>query len=234
MPHPSAPSPARGTPKTGDDSAQAGERDPADQQKGRGYLHCPPAVRYRFIQEQEGRFSVSALCRAVRVSRSGYSAWKQRPPSRRSHQEQELLVRIRAAHQESRGTYGSPRIAEELRGRGVVCSRNRVARVMQKYEITAHPCAGLWPRPIPGTRCRSHPYDNAPVESFFATLKRELIPRCSFATREEVHSAVFEWIAVWYNRKRRHSTLVATRSRTNDCRTAPQRLIRPAVPSAVS
>ena len=50
-------------------------------------------------------------------------------------------------------------------------------------------------------------YDNAPVESFFASLKRELIPRCSFATREEARSAVFEWIAVWYNRKRRHSTL---------------------------
>jgi transposase InsO family protein len=50
-------------------------------------------------------------------------------------------------------------------------------------------------------------YDNAPVESFFASLKRELIYRRSFATREEARSAVFEWIAVWYNRKRRHSTL---------------------------
>jgi putative transposase len=50
-------------------------------------------------------------------------------------------------------------------------------------------------------------YDNAPVESFFASLKKELIHRCSFATREEARCAVFEWIAVWYNRKRRHSTL---------------------------
>jgi putative transposase len=50
-------------------------------------------------------------------------------------------------------------------------------------------------------------YDNAPVESFFASLKRELIHRCSFATREEARGAVFEWVAVWYNRKRRHSTL---------------------------
>jgi transposase InsO family protein len=50
-------------------------------------------------------------------------------------------------------------------------------------------------------------YDNAPVESFFASLKRELIHRCTFSTRKEARSAVFEWIAVWYNRKRRHSTL---------------------------
>jgi putative transposase len=45
------------------------------------------------------------------------------------------------------------------------------------------------------------------VESFFASLKRELIHRTSFATREEARLAVFEWIAVWYNRQRRHSSL---------------------------
>lgn len=40
-------------------------------------------------------------------------------------------------------------------------------------------------------------YDNAPVESFFASLKRELVHRQAFATREEARSAVSEWIAVW-------------------------------------
>jgi transposase InsO family protein len=50
-------------------------------------------------------------------------------------------------------------------------------------------------------------YDNAPAESFFASLKRELVHRTSFATREEARAGVFEWIAVWYNRKRRHSSL---------------------------
>jgi putative transposase len=54
---------------------------------------------------------------------------------------------------------------------------------------------------------KSNCYDHAPVESFFASLKRELIHRQTFATREEARSAVFEWIAVWYNRKRRPSTL---------------------------
>jgi putative transposase len=50
-------------------------------------------------------------------------------------------------------------------------------------------------------------YDNAPTESFFASLKRELVYRTAFATRAEARTALFEWIAVWYNRKRRHSTL---------------------------
>jgi transposase InsO family protein len=49
--------------------------------------------------------------------------------------------------------------------------------------------------------------DNAPIESFFASLKRELVERCRFATREEARGAIFEWIEAWYNRKRRHSAL---------------------------
>ena len=50
-------------------------------------------------------------------------------------------------------------------------------------------------------------WDNAPVESFFATLKRELIHGRRFRTREQARSEIFEFIEVWYNRKRRHSTL---------------------------
>lgn len=50
-------------------------------------------------------------------------------------------------------------------------------------------------------------YDNAPTESFFATLKRELIYRKTFRTREEAKQQIFEYIEVFYNRYRRHSTL---------------------------
>jgi transposase InsO family protein len=45
---------------------------------------------------------------------------------------------------------------------------------------------------------RGNCWDNAPVESFFASLKRELVHRFRFATRQEARAAVFEWIAVWY------------------------------------
>ena len=50
-------------------------------------------------------------------------------------------------------------------------------------------------------------YDNAVVESFFSTLKRELVRRERFATRAEARSALFEFIEVFYNRQRRHSTI---------------------------
>jgi putative transposase len=50
-------------------------------------------------------------------------------------------------------------------------------------------------------------YDNAPTESFFSTLKRELVYRESYNTREEAKQSLFEYIELFYNRQRRHSTL---------------------------
>ena len=50
-------------------------------------------------------------------------------------------------------------------------------------------------------------WDNAVAESFFATLKREWVDDADWATRDEARTAVFEYIEVWYNRQRRHSSL---------------------------
>jgi len=49
--------------------------------------------------------------------------------------------------------------------------------------------------------------DNAPMESFFGSLKNELVHRTRFKTRDEARRAIFEYIEVWYNRQRRHSSL---------------------------
>jgi putative transposase len=49
-------------------------------------------------------------------------------------------------------------------------------------------------------------YDNAVVESFFATLKTELVAEASWATRDDARTALFEYIEGWYNRERRHSS----------------------------
>jgi transposase InsO family protein len=54
---------------------------------------------------------------------------------------------------------------------------------------------------------RGNCWDNAPVESFFGTLKQELVNRCRFATRLQARQEVFEYIEVWYNRQRHHSSL---------------------------
>jgi transposase InsO family protein len=50
-------------------------------------------------------------------------------------------------------------------------------------------------------------WDNAVVESFFATLKTELVDGADWRTREEARQALFGYLEVWYNRQRRHSTL---------------------------
>jgi len=54
---------------------------------------------------------------------------------------------------------------------------------------------------------RGDAYDNAVAETFFATLKKELVNRRSWPSRLELQSAVFEYIEAFYNRRRRHSTL---------------------------
>ncbi|RKH34948.1 IS3 family transposase [Corallococcus praedator] len=62
-----------------------------------------------------------------------------------------------------------------------------------------------------GIRCsmsrKGNCWDNAVVESFFSTLKTELVHEADFLTRESANAALFEFIEVFYNRKRRHSSL---------------------------
>ena len=60
---------------------------------------------------------------------------------------------------------------------------------------------------VPSMSRRANCYDNAVVESFFATLEWELIERSNWATRDEARRAIFEYIECWYNPKRRHSSL---------------------------
>jgi transposase InsO family protein len=59
------------------------------------------------------------------------------------------------------------------------------------------------PRPLDPEQC----WDNAVAESFFATIKTELLDRRAWPTRACTHRAIFEWIEDWYNTRRRHSTL---------------------------
>ena len=76
------------------------------------------------------------MCRVLGVSRSGFYAWLQRPPSQRARRDAELSRRIQEIHAESRGTYGSPRIhAELVQGDQEHVSRKRVARLMRDQDL---------------------------------------------------------------------------------------------------
>lgn len=267
------------------------------------------------MREHHRAFQVSLMCRTLAVSRSGYYAWRVRAESMRSYQNRQLLVQIHQVYLESRRTYGSPRITDELQDRGLVCNQKRIARLMQandiraktvrKFRVTTNSkhhlpvapnllkrqfvAAGpnlvwlsdityVWTsegwlylagvidmysrrvvgcsmgsrlddkltlgalhqalsrrRPEPGLLHHSDQgkqyaasnyqqllsdhrligsmsrkgncWDNAPMESFWATLKTELIYHERFITREEAQAKIFEYIEVFYNRKRRHSSL---------------------------
>jgi len=54
---------------------------------------------------------------------------------------------------------------------------------------------------------RANCWDNAPAESFFASLKKELVHHEDYATREQARASIFEYIEAFYNRTRRHSAL---------------------------
>lgn len=272
-------------------------------------------MRYAFIADHEGEYEVKRMCQALGVRRSGYYAWRDRPTGLRGQANQELLAQIKREHENSRQTYGSPRIHAALQRKGVVCGRKRVARLMRlegivarkprkRYPVTTQRQPGAIPAPnllhrdfsapAPNRKwvtditfidtaegwlylapvldlfsrrvvgwamadhmetslveaalgmalARRHPaagwlhhsdqgsqytssayqqylndhhcqvsmsrvgdcYDNAAMESFFATLKAECATG-QFATRSMARTAIFEYIEVWYNRQRLHSSL---------------------------
>ena len=76
-------------------------------------------------------YKTATMCRVLGVSTSGYYAWLQRPPAARARLDAELGVRLRAIHERSRGTYGTPRIYAELKEEGVRVGRKRVARLLR-------------------------------------------------------------------------------------------------------
>jgi putative transposase len=75
------------------------------------------------------------MCRVLAVSASGYYAWRKRPLSVRARADVELSTRIRAIHQYSRGTYGAPRIHQELRTAEIRVGCKRVARLMKAASL---------------------------------------------------------------------------------------------------
>ena len=90
---------------------------------------------FRLIDAEKASYPVSLLCRVLKVSRSGYYDWKDRPSSKRDRENAALTEQIREVHERSRGIYGYPRVHAELRALGVRCSRKRVARLMRKAGI---------------------------------------------------------------------------------------------------
>ena len=106
----------------------------------------------------EKEYPVSALCEALDVSRSGYYDWRERKPSTRAQANARLLEEIRGLRVGEEICYGSPRMTQELKGRGHVCSENRIARLMREHELRAQ----TKPRFVPCTTDSHHDQPIAP------------------------------------------------------------------------
>ncbi len=94
-------------------------------------------MKYRFMEEHKETYKVKSMCEMLKVSRSGYYAWRTRQPSIRQKDNDDLLGHIREVHTQSRRLYGSPRITAELNEQGLRCGKNRVARIMKDHSIWA-------------------------------------------------------------------------------------------------
>jgi transposase InsO family protein len=273
---------------------------------------------YPFIEAENVSTTgnVKRACELLEVSRAAYYAHRGSGPSPRALEDAALLEAITAIWDESKGTYGAPRVHAELVATGRRCSRKRVARLMRtaglagktpkRWRTTTVPdpavvlpddligrefaCAATtldsrwcgdityihtwegwlylatvidlssrrvvgWAtadhlrtdlveqalrnairarRPEPGVIFHSDRgcqytssqyvrlarenqvrlsigragqcWDNAVAESFFATIKTELLDRQPWPTKAMAHKAIFEYIEGWYNTRRRHSS----------------------------
>ena len=278
-------------------------------------------MKFEMVEQMVGeKIEVKLTCLVLEVSRSGYYDWMARPESVRKLENANLVVEIKKIHDESRRTYGLPRIHKALQQMGQSHGRGRIKRLMKilgisgnfknKFKIKTtdskhdNPIADrifetenkethatkpnqiwvsdityihtdegflflgtyldLFTRKLVGFSMADHMrtellldalsmalgrqnldtsellshsdrgsqyasdayrdklkelgitasmsrkgncYDNAFAETFFGTLKNELVYRTHFKTRQDAMIAIFEYIEVFYNRKRIHSSL---------------------------
>ncbi|BCJ70426.1 hypothetical protein GCM10009779_34250 [Polymorphospora rubra] len=142
----------------------------------------PPKDRYAVIKRMAAEgLPVEVCCRVLRVSASGYYAWRDRPLSALALRHVWLTDQIRAVHLASRGTYGSRRVHAELRlGRGLVVGYHAVEMLMRR--------AGI--RGLPGSR-RPRPKHQTPTAS-------------DLVNRDFTHSAANQ---LWVTDIERHEAL---------------------------
>ncbi len=101
---------------------------------------------YPFIAaEKAAAHHVTTACALLEVSPSAYYQWSQHHPCPRERADRVLGDRIERIHQESRGTYGAPRVYHALRHAGVTCGRRRVARLMASRALVGR-CKRRWKR----------------------------------------------------------------------------------------
>ena len=187
-------------------------------------------MRFAFIAEKVAVFPIRVMCRVLGVSPSGYYAWRDRSKSARECDDEVLKTEIEAAHEQSRGTCGSPRITRELREQGRRVSKNdtelalaalddAIANRKPPPRIIHHSDRGS---PYASVRYRKRLdtcgmlasmsragdcWDNAVAESFFATIKGDELKHRWHPSHAAARAVIEDYITNFCNPLRRHSTL---------------------------
>lgn len=94
-------------------------------------------MKYAFIRKHEDEFKLVTMCRVLKVSRSGFYHWRDRPLSKRARDDANLLVQIRRVHLQFRRAYGAVKTWQELKDQAIVCGKHRVARLRKRDGIEA-------------------------------------------------------------------------------------------------
>lgn len=94
-------------------------------------------MKYAFIADEQQQFPVAAMCRVLRVSRSGFYEWQSREPSAHALADRSLLTEIEQVHAQSREAYGAVKTWKALKQRGIQCGKHRVARLRRIAGIEA-------------------------------------------------------------------------------------------------
>lgn len=128
-------------------------------------------MKFKVIHDHREEFELSAMCRILKVSRSGYHAWVKRRenPAPATRRREMLIGQIRIIYEDSGGTYGSPRIYRELIEKQIFCCVKTVARLMKISGIRADLPRRFVPRTTDSNH--EHPvFENKLNREFTATL----------------------------------------------------------------
>ena len=89
-------------------------------------------MRFRFVEDHKEAFAIDRLCHVMNVSPRGLRAFRSRPASRRQRTDMVVLAHIKEQSRLSLGSYGRPRMTEELKEIGLEIGHRRVGRVRRE------------------------------------------------------------------------------------------------------
>jgi putative transposase len=96
-------------------------------------------VKFEFVAKHRGAWPVNLMCEALGVSRSGFYAWRSRPRSQRSLDDEALGVQVRTSFIGSDRTYGARRVWHDVLAFGHRCGLHRIERLMRAQALRARP-----------------------------------------------------------------------------------------------